>query len=357
MDRFDTSVSLLISALVGAGVFGLPVLAKGVGLMSIFVIFFAFLYMLGLGYLIIEMFPGTVEEEVERYVGPWGVIVLILIEISIIFLALTSYAFAIKAHLGISDLAILTLLAIPLILELHLPANFTMFASFFTLAFVSLLSLLTIPRMELPLNIFAVTGSTMTDFANASTPPLMNLGSVVPLFLVALFAFYGHNMIPRIRNIMRSQSTTKKAFYMAISIVFLLYLPFAIAVSGTGVNGLATTYLSGIFGGPLASTIDLFSLLIFYMSFMVYGVHLVNDFGEKHKSVGIVVFGTAILYFLAQSLQVPFHMLIASAGLGVTIYGFLISLAGHNARKLKPIPTILLATTILTWIFLIIQIF
>lgn len=358
MDKFDTSVALLISSLVGAGVFAMPIFARQVGLLSVFVITASFLYMLGLGYLIIEMFPGTVEEEVDRYVGPWAGSAMLLVEISIIFLALTSYAMALKTHLGISDLSILIILLIPLILELHLPSNFTLFTSFFTLAFVSILSLLAIPRMELPVSIFLASGSIVTQTAKeVVAPSLINLSAVLPLFLVGLFAFYGHNMIPRIRNVVRNQKTTKKVFYMAISIVFLLYLPFVISVSGLGVDKLATKYLSEYFTVPLSSTIDLFSLVIFYTAFMIYGTHLATDFGGRKKSTGLIIGGVAILYFLASLLQVSSMMVIAAAGFGVTLYAFLVSLAGHNAKKLFPVPTLVLAGTVLTWLFLLFQVF
>ena len=273
MNKFDISVSLLISAIVGAGVFALPLLAKEVGILSIFIIFAAFIYMLGLGYLIVEMTPGTVEEEVETNLGPVARNVLKVSELAVIFLALVSYAMGLRIHLGAPHVLILSILIIPLVMELHFPAIFTRSLAFFILFFVSLMSLIAIPQMEVPVELFMTT--TMTSPPTTTVPaPLLGFESMIPLFMVGVFAFFGHNMIPRVRNILRSKESTKKAFYMAIAIVFLLYLPFAVSVSGLGVDGLATSYLSALFSEPLSSIIDLFAVIVFYTSFILIGLHV-----------------------------------------------------------------------------------
>ncbi|GEM_PF-2796901 len=354
VDRFDTSVSLLISAIVGAGVFALPVLAKEVGLLSVFVIFAGFVYMLGLGYLIIDMTPGTVEEEVETYLGPHAKKALVVSELTVVFLALVSYALGLKIHLGVSHLLVMSILLVPLVMDLHFPAEFTSFLSFFTLFFVSLLTLITIPRMELPVQIFLRTTAT-TPPASTVSSPLVGFDSMVPLFLVSALAFFGHNMIPRVRNILRSKESTKKAFYMTMSIILLLYLPFAVAVSGTGVDGLATRYLAGVFSEPLSSIIDLFSVVIFYTSFILIGLHLVGKFADRKRGVTATLLGVFFLYFIAFFINAPFHLVVASAGFGVTVFAFIVSLAALRARKLGYLPHAMITFTSVTWFLLILQ--
>jgi tyrosine-specific transport protein len=353
VDKFDTSVALLISAIVGAGVFALPVLARDVGLLSVFVIAAAFAYMLGLGYLVVELTPGTVEEEVERTLGTPARKALVAVETAVVLMALVAYVTGLNTHLGASELIVFSLVAIPLVMELHFPANFTQFLAFFILLFISILSLTTIPRMELPVQIFLRS----TALSEPAAAVGIDLFAVVPLFLAAAFAFYGHNMVPRIRNILRNKDTTRRAFYMALAIVFLLYLPFAVSVSGVGVEGLATSYLKSFFQEPMSSIVDLFSVVIFYTSFIIFGLHAVGEFADRRQGTALVLIGTFLLYFIASFLAAPFEMLVAAAGLGVTIYAFFAALAGVMSKKLYPVPQAILGTTLLVWLALILQLF
>ncbi|TRO61989.1 hypothetical protein E2P64_00455 [Candidatus Bathyarchaeota archaeon] len=343
----------MISAIVGAGVFALPVLAKEVGLLSVFIIFGGFVYMLGLGYLIVEMTPGTVEEEVETNLGPLVKRILTTVEFAIIFLALVSYAIGLKIHLGVPHLIVLSILIIPLIMELHFPAVFTGFISFFILLFVSLLSLMTIPQMELPVEIFL--SESVTAPPAAVPLPITGFEAILPLFLVAVFAFFGHNMIPRVRNILRSKESTKKAVYMSLAIVFLLYLPFAVAVSGVGVEGLATYFLARFFSEPMSSIIDLFSVVVFYTSFILIGLHMVGMFKDKQRGTALTLLGTFALYFVTFFINAPFHLVIASAGFGVTIYAFLTSLAALKAKKMEYLPHAMIVLTSVVWLILLFQ--
>lgn len=354
VDKFDTSVSILISSLVGAGVFALPLLSRQLGLLSIIVLAGAFAYMLGLGYIVVELTPGTVEEEVELHLGQSARQVLVAAELAVVMLALTAYALGLRAHLGASSVVVFAILAIPLVMDLHFPANFTQFIAFFTLFFVSVLSLLVIPRMELPIGIALRQTATSPPVAGT---PAADLSAAAPLFLAAAFAFYGHNMIPHIRNILRDKAITRRAFYMALAIVFLLYLPFAVSVSGIGVDGLATTFIASYFSEPLSSIIDLFSVVIFYTSFIIFGLHLVGEFGDRQRGLTAVVGGTLLLYLIAGSLSAPFHLVVAAAGLAVTIYAFITAMAGMVAGKLRPVPQVLAGSTVLAWLFLLLQAF
>jgi amino acid permease len=354
VDKFDTSVALLISAIVGAGVFALPLLANEVGILSVFVIFGAFIYMLGLGYLIVEMTPGTVEEEVETNLGPLARKLLTISELAVIFLALVAYAMGLRIHLGAPHVLILSILIIPLVMELHFPEVFTRSLALFILFFISMMSLIAIPQMEVPIEVFMTVTSTAPPSATVPAP-LMGFQSIIPLFLAGAFAFFGHNMIPRVRNILRSKESTKKAFYMAIAIVFLLYLPFAVSVSGLGVDGLATQYLSAIFSEPLSSIIDLFAVIVFYTSFILVGLHLVGMFEEKQRGLTLTILGTFALYFVAFFISAPFHLVVASAGFAVTIYAFITALAALKAQKMQYLPHAMIVMTSVAWLLLFLQ--
>lgn len=347
MDRFDTSVSLLISATVGAGVFALPILAKTVGLSSVFIILAAFAYMLGLGYLIIGMFPGSVEDEVERHLGERARAAIILVEYAIVFLALTAYLVGLKSHLGVSNILMFIVVAIPLIMQLHFPASFTNILAFFILAFVSSLTLIAIPGMELP--------AKFIDVATLITPTGMQ--AAVFLFLASSFAFYGHNMIPRVRNIIRNKKTTERVFYTAISIVFLLYLPFSVAVSGLGADDMATSFLVRVLSEPWSALTNLLAVIIFYTSFVLFGLKVLDDIGNTGESITLVIVGTAVLYYMTQLASIPFHLIVSAAGLGVSIYAFLVSLSAVRAKKHIPVAYSNLVFTTLLWISLILQFF
>ncbi len=336
----DFSVSLLISAIVGAGVFALPSLAREAGMLSLLIVPAAFLYMLGVGHLIIEMFPGTVEEEVERELGEWGKHALVFVERAVILLALVAYALALRLHLGLSSLMVLALLAIPLLLELHPTSQITTTLAFFTLGFVSFLSLLALPRMELPYSV-------------ADAVSAIDWKAGIPLFLAAIFAFYGHNMIPRVRNILRSEQKTRRAVYLALSVVFMLYLAFAVSVSGLKVTGLATTFLSGYAGGNMGVLIDLSAAIIFYASFIVMGLHLSLNMGKGGSA--FVFAGTAALYGLAVAAGAGFADIVAAAGLGVSIYGGLIGLAASRKRIREGYAV--LSASAAVWVILLFQFF
>ena len=347
MDRFDTSVSLLISATVGAGVFALPILAKTVGLSSVFIILAAFAYMLGLGYLIIGMFPGSVEDEVERHLGQRARAAIILVEYAIVFLAMTAYLVGLKDHLGVSDMLVFVVVSIPLIMQLHFPASFTNLLAFFILAFVSALTLISIPGMELP--------DRFIDVATLITPTGMQ--AAIFLFLTASFALYGHNMIPRVRNILRSKRTTERVFYTALSIVFLLYLPFSVAVSGLGADDMATSFLVRVLAEPWSSLTNLLAVIIFYTSFMLFGLKVLDDIGHTGESIALVILGTAVLYYMTRLAELPFHLVVSAAGLGVSIYAFIVSMSAVRAKKHVPVAYSNLAFTVLLWISLILQFF
>lgn len=347
MDRFDTSVSLIISAVVGAGVFALPILAKDVGLSSVFLILVAFLYMLGLGYLVIGMFPGTVEDEVERYLGVRARSAFIILEYAIIFLALTAYLVGLKTHLGVSDILVFAVVAVPLMMQLHFPAAFMNLLAFFILTFISFMTLAAIPGMEIP--------EKFIDIATLTSPS--GFQSAVFLFLAASFAFFGHNMIPRIRNILRNKKTTEKVFYTALSIVFLLYLPFSVAISGMGVDDMATAFLSRVLVEPWASITSLLAVIVFYTSFVFLGLKVLDDIGHTGESIVLVLLGSAVLYYMVQLAAIPFHLIVSAAGLGVTTYSAVLSLAAVRAKKLLPVAYSTLALTAIVWVSLILQVF
>jgi hypothetical protein len=243
----------------------------------------------------------------------------------------------------VNEFVVFAFLLIPLVMELHFPASFTKFLAFFTLGFISILTLGTITAMEIPTSIVPESGLFLKD--------------LLLLFLGSCFAFFGHNIIPRVRMILRDKAQTKKVFYTAISIVFLLYLPFAVSVAGTGITGIATKHLAELFSGPLGALIEISAVIIFYTSFVIFGLHTLGEFGFNLKGLALMLSMVVAAYYITMMFGMNFQSVICFAGFLVTLYTGIASVTAIKSGTEVKFAYYLLVLTVLMWAGLVAALF
>ena len=180
--RFDEGLALFISAVIGAGIFALPVLASQVSPLYVFaVLSVSLLFSLFLGYSLLDLAPADVEDEVERVLGSKARLLFHLINLSILLLSLTAYTVALQYHLKTNIVFLLILLFIPLFFNITFPAAFSLSLALFILFFLGAVSLANLSLVE----------HTALSTSNIFLSPLL---------AASYFAFFGHNMIPRIKH-------------------------------------------------------------------------------------------------------------------------------------------------------------
>jgi len=315
--RFDAALSLLISATIGAGVFALPAFARPLGIYSLVFILLAFLYSIFLSYTILNFAPGTVEDDVEKILGRPAREILECVDKIIILLALSAYAIAMNSHLKMNPLILLIFLFIPLFLNLHFPAAFSFVLAISILIFLSATSIYNL------------------HIISSYPSPSLNAKIAALLLFSSYFAFFNHNMIPRIRNILRRIPSVKNAVDLSAFLAFLAYAPFTLTTLALGEADLSTKVLVEAYSPIPASLVAIFSILLFYTSFILLGLHLQEKAREMVGSAAslAVIAATAFLYMLAYLLKIPFSVQIATAGFCVSIYGLIVGIAGMKAKK------------------------
>jgi len=315
--RFDEGLAFFISAVIGAGVFALPVLANQVSPFYVLIsITIALLFGVFLGYTILNLAPAEIEEEVERVLGKKARIVFHLFNLSIILLALTAYCLALQEHLKTSLVILLFLLFIPLFFNVTFPAAFSVSLAVFILLFLGIISLSNLSFLE----------TVKLSTSNIFLPPFI---------AAAYFAFFGHNIIPRIRNIVRNLREVKEIVLEGLLLAFLVYLPFTLSTAYLGKGEIATILLSKIYKEPASSIIALIAVLIFYTSFILFGLHL-QDMLPPNKFNPLLIVGiTSMLYWIVKRFSIGFPILIASAGFVVCLWSLIVSIVAFKVRKGK----------------------
>jgi len=338
--RFDEGLALFISAVIGAGIFALPVLASQVSPLYVFaVLSVSLLFSLFLGYSLLDLAPADVEDEVERVLGSKARLLFHLINLSILLLSLTAYTVALQYHLKTNIVFLLILLFIPLFFNITFPAAFSLSLALFILFFLGAVSLANLSLVE----------HTALSTSNIFLSPLL---------AASYFAFFGHNMIPRIRHIVRNIERVKEIIMEGLLITFLIYTSFTLSTAYLGTGETATLVLTQVYKEPLSSFIALAAVVIFYTSFILLGIHLQEMLpGQKYSSL-IVVLLVSSLYGLVKFLSLPFAILIASAGFAVSLYGLIVGVTALKARKRRDFfsqisPLITIFLSLLPWLLLI----
>ena len=122
---FTEGLTVMLTSIIGAGVFALPVFARELGLMSILYLLVAYLFSMALGYVILMFTPGTVDDEVGRVFGKKFAGLPFLLDTVISLLALTAYIIGVQSHLQADIFVLLFFMFVPLMFHLHFPASFS----------------------------------------------------------------------------------------------------------------------------------------------------------------------------------------------------------------------------------------
>ena len=338
---YQEGFATLLAAIIGAGVFALPGFARQLGWYSIIFIFLALMFSLGLGYLILAFTPGSVEDEVERVWGKKVAYFFKLINISITLLALVAYVTGAQAHLDTNIIVLLFFMFIPLFLNLNFPQTFSFVLALFTMFFLMLIS--------------ASNLNHITSFPVAS----MNWGYAGLLMGAAYFAFFGHTLIPRVRVMVKKVNKVWELLLITLSIAFVLYLVFTLTTLPLGVSDLATTMLETFHSGNLSTFVSLSAILIFYTSFILYGLHLQDLTGRSPLTSGLMVISVVIIYLLTQWMGMPFRVIIAAAGFCISAYAFVVALTALRVMRpkktaKKALSWTLMVFALLPWLFFLI---
>ena len=311
---FTEGLAVMVTSIVGAGVFGLPEFAKNLGWMSAFYLLLAYLFSILLARVVLSFTPGTLDEEFERAFGKKYGKLTELLDMVISLLALTAYIVGVQSHLQANIFILLFFMFIPLMFHLHFPASFSIGLTAVIVAFMTSLSFV---------NLKFAGGFPATGFSPA-------FGGM--LLAAAYFAFFGHNMIPRVRTIIQHTKEAWKAIIISFTAVFVLYALFTLTTIPIGGSGLSTVVLSRFYEGSTPSTIALFAALIFYTSFILIGLHLQEKVGHTPRASLLTVVAALALYALTEIFSIPFSSIIASAGFAVSLYAVL---AGVTALKIR----------------------
>jgi|GEM_PF-6233732 len=123
-----------------------------------------------------------------------------------------------------------------------------------------------------------------------------DLSAFVTAFSVAIFAFYGHSIIPEIVRGVRNMGKTSWAIIAAFSTVFLLYTIFSYAlmgVLGENMPEIGTLGLSKLLDPDIAFIGFLFPLLTIFTSFLAGSVAQTDILNEIFRNRFVAIFGHA----------------------------------------------------------------
>ena len=100
-----------------------------------------------------------------------------------------------------------------------------------------------------------------------------------------------------------------------------------------GASDLSTTMLAGVYSGNMSNFISLFAIMIFYTSFILYGLHLQDLVGRTRRASAFTILAVLALYGLVWWFDIPFAIIVASAGFCVSAYAFLVGLTAIKALR------------------------
>ncbi|MFH1401918.1 MAG: aromatic amino acid transport family protein [Parcubacteria group bacterium] len=345
--NFVFALTILISTIIGAGIFGIPYVVSKSGVLPSFFYFLV----LGGATLLVHLFFGEIVLRNEgkhriigyaqKYFGSRGKLLITISTIAGLLGTLLAYGILAGDFLKIIFSSVLSSAG---------PSSFAL-----TLAFFSILSFFIFRGMKTiaPIEIFTnvsffliiltvfVIGLPKIDFNNFF---LMNGGKNFFLpYGVIMFSLIGWAAIPEIRDILKSREekrSLKKIIVFSAAFCLLLYMFFSFAVFGISGKNTTADSLSGlvpflgpkiIFFGALAAVLTLID------SFLLIGLSLRNtliyDLKFSKILAPVITCGFPIILFLA-----GFQNFIGTIGfmgtiLG-TINGIMIVLMYRKAKKI-----------------------
>lgn len=331
------SVAMMMGAIIGAGVLGIPYVIAQAGVM----IGVVYIIILGVVVTYVHLMIGEVTLRTRKklhlpglarkYLGPAGGWLMTIVFMFFSYMAILAYIVASGDVLS-SIFPILTSFAWSMIffamfaVVVYIGLNGVKIAQLF-LAMILLLMLLVIVLAGLP---HIETDNLLTlQFANVFLP-----------FGVIMFALGGASAVPEMENLLpHAGRKIERTLIIGTSATMLLYLLFTVVV--VGVSGLDTTEVATIglgnaIGPYMIMLGSLFAILAMGTSFMSIGLALRRVYEWEMKLPKIIAWGLALgvplgLYLLGLR---DFIKTLALAGaIGGGIEGILFVLMFWSARK------------------------
>lgn len=305
--HFAYAVATLAGTIIGAGIFGLPYVAKESG----FVITAFFLLLLGGAVLTVHLVFGEIvlrTRERHRfpgyarvYVGGKTAAAAVLVDVVGVFGAMLAYLVVggVFLHLIFGPMA-------------DVPVAWYVVVFWVLLSLAILRGLRTVARLELMLSIvlllaFAIIAVVSFDKIEFSNLLHVSWDNAFAPYGVVLFALGGASAIPELREILRLETKLlRRAIVIGTVLPIVLFLGFTAVV--LGVSGGATTQdaLSGLarfLGSGIVLPIAVFGVASVASSYLVMGLYLKNvfhlDLGARKGVAGALVTVIPIGVYLA----------------------------------------------------------
>ena len=351
---------ILVGTQIGAGILALPYVLARLGYFWGAVVLFtaAFFSVLTAIMLVEALYLSNPNyhyfDLASRYLGGWGR-VLVLLMLYAGYGAMLAYVSALgqvmaatAQYYGLTGLTNPTLWAVGFWAVVSFAALFGLRSSGAVesiLAFIIVLLVLTIFVWSIP----------------RSHPYLgkFDLSSFVTAFSVAIFAFYGHGILPELVRGVRNMGKTVWAIITAFSTVFLLYTLFSYAlmgVLGENMPEIGTLGLSKLLDPDIAFIGFLFPFLTIVTSFLSAAVAQTDILSEVFRNRlvawALAVVPALLVYLLGYS---GFVRVIAFASLGMLAAAGIIPplvlkrAREEKGRRLTPISDGLINFTVLLY--------
>ncbi len=266
-------ISLMLGAIVGAGILGIPFVIAKSGLLNGLIL----IVVVGLAIMLINLYVGEISlrtkgcheipKYAEIYIGKWA-----------------KHLMAISLFVGSVGALIAYIIGEGQSLSAIFGGNALTFslAFFVIVAFIMFGDLKYIAGSELFINIVAFIAASLiiifsVPFAKFATVSIFNsnfMGWFFPYGII-LFAFAGMSAIPEVREELRNKKSLKKCILIGSLIPLVLYFIFAlvvVGVTGTGTTEISTIGLGKFIGQHMILFGNLFAIFAMSTSFLVIGL-------------------------------------------------------------------------------------
>lgn len=318
VNRFDTALGLFLSTLIGAGVLALPSFANRLGIYAFPLLFLGFAFSVMLGFAVSDLGMRDIGLEIETLLGKRAKELFKAVNGIIAVLAMSAYAIGLKMHLGINFFLLAFVLCLPLIFDKKLPKNFNSYFMIFTVLFLGFVS------------VANLSDATIAKSSITALPAGLFL-------LIAYFAFFGHESLPKARILVPNRQEIYRLVIYGCGIAFLAYTAFTLTTAPLGQTDLSTLNLVKLHSGIIGLLISLFTIVLLFSSFLIFGLRVRELFGGTPLSSLIILVLVSALYIVDQFYQIPFSILVALIGVFVSIYALIVSLARIRLRAMDPV--------------------
>ena len=345
MEKDLSPLFLFIGVIVGAGVLGLPKAVVSAGWLGSAILMLVGAAALYLGALMLAEMSIKIKQkkhiaEIIQHYFPFGGNVLGFVFLfTVMYAALTAYIIGsgdqINSMLSLDkrmgSLLFFVLAAIPVLMGLQITADVAV-----VIGIVMLLALLAIVVVSL-------TAFNLNNLPVFSTDPAALTG----LFSVALFALFGHNVIPEITWLCEGKKDRiRKVIGIGLLVPLISYLLFGIVVAGVlgqNVTDVGTVGLANVFGSWVGVVISLFAVAAMYTSFIGIAISMrhvyTKDFGLPIWAALLLILLPPLLLYGLDTERSFLGWIGDVGGRMLNLFMILVASAylyGIHTRKIKP---------------------